>query len=70
MTHKCIDKIKCGFPWYMRLHALMDTSPVADRSAVGNSSMGMDLEVLGVRRSCGTQEEEGIYDMVCHYFLQ
>ncbi|KIJ29465.1 hypothetical protein M422DRAFT_269123 [Sphaerobolus stellatus SS14] len=54
------DKIKRDFLWYMRMHALMGTGPVADRSAVGNSGTGLDLGVLGVRSGGGKASDEGM----------
>ena len=39
-------KIKATFPWYMRLHMLMGTSPVVDRSTLAHSTMGVGLNML------------------------
>ncbi|KIJ41642.1 hypothetical protein M422DRAFT_48528 [Sphaerobolus stellatus SS14] len=55
-------KIKRTFPWYMHMHGLMKTSPVADRSAVGNSSTDIDLEVLGVGSGGKKTDDEGMGD--------
>ncbi|KAF8582916.1 hypothetical protein K439DRAFT_1617903 [Ramaria rubella] len=42
------EKVQKSFPWYKCLHALMCTSPVVDRSAVGHSMSELDLSVLGM----------------------
>lgn len=40
------DKVQEQFPWYKRMHALMGTSPIVDRSAIANSTSDIDLTVL------------------------
>ncbi|KAH7913600.1 hypothetical protein BJ138DRAFT_1220151 [Hygrophoropsis aurantiaca] len=40
------DKVKVKFPWYMTMHRLMGTSPVADRSAIAHSGTSLDLTIL------------------------
>ncbi|KAJ6609748.1 hypothetical protein B0H10DRAFT_2225653 [Mycena sp. CBHHK59/15] len=40
------DLIKKKFPWYKRMHALMGSSPVVDRSALSHSQTSVDLSVL------------------------
>jgi hypothetical protein len=45
-TDKYLEQINKVFPWYKRLHALMDTSPIVDTSAIANSTTDIDLTVL------------------------
>ncbi|KAJ7737139.1 hypothetical protein DFH07DRAFT_966583 [Mycena maculata] len=40
------DLIKAKFPWYLRMHALMGSSPAVDRSALAHSQTHVDLSVL------------------------
>ncbi|KAF8172623.1 hypothetical protein K438DRAFT_1981468 [Mycena galopus ATCC 62051] len=40
------DAIIKKFPWYKRMHALMGTSPIVNRSAVAHSGTRVDLGVL------------------------
>lgn len=40
------DLIQTKFPWYKRMHALMGTSPIVDRSAVAHSRTAIDLSIL------------------------
>ncbi|KAK7015981.1 hypothetical protein R3P38DRAFT_3203707 [Favolaschia claudopus] len=40
------DKIEGKFPWYMRMHELMGTSPVVSRSAGAHSETRVDLSIL------------------------
>lgn len=37
------DLIQTRFPWYKRMHALMGTSPIFDRSAIAHSRTTVDL---------------------------
>ncbi|KIJ61907.1 hypothetical protein HYDPIDRAFT_169487 [Hydnomerulius pinastri MD-312] len=48
------DEIQLKFPWYLRMHALMGTSPVASRKSISNSKSDIDLTVLG-----GEEGEDG-----------
>ncbi|KAJ7465849.1 hypothetical protein B0H11DRAFT_2284788 [Mycena galericulata] len=43
------DLIKAKFPWYLRMHALMGSSPAVDRSALAHSQTRVDLSVLDGR---------------------
>ncbi|KIK91256.1 hypothetical protein PAXRUDRAFT_149907, partial [Paxillus rubicundulus Ve08.2h10] len=49
------DKLK--FPWYLCMHALMGTSPVASQKAISIKSE-IDLTVLGGENSKGEDEDE------------
>lgn len=40
------DAIRKRSPWYMEMHRLMGSSPVVDRSAIGNSNSPINLDVL------------------------
>ncbi|KAF7351953.1 hypothetical protein MVEN_01157300 [Mycena venus] len=40
------DAIQEKFPWYMRMHDLMGSSPVINRSAVAHSGTRVDLSIL------------------------
>jgi hypothetical protein len=40
------DLIQTKFPWYKRMHALMGTSPIVDRSAIAHSRTAIDLGIL------------------------
>jgi hypothetical protein len=52
------DAIVKIFPWYMRMHRLMGTSPVINRDAVGNSLTPLDLDILA--RNGGDEGKEVI----------
>jgi len=39
-------KIEATFPWYMRLHMLMGTSPIVDKSALAHSTTAVGLNML------------------------
>jgi len=41
-----IEKVQKKFPWYMRLHSLMGTSPVVSKSAPAHSRTSVDLSLL------------------------
>jgi hypothetical protein len=41
-----IEKVQKQFPWYMRLHSLMGTSPVVSKSALAHSRTLVDLSLL------------------------
>ncbi|KAJ7310673.1 hypothetical protein DFH08DRAFT_1046436 [Mycena albidolilacea] len=43
---KTLDVITKKFPWYLRMHDLMGSSPVVNRSAVAHSGTRVDLDVL------------------------
>jgi hypothetical protein len=47
------DRIQLKFPWYKRMHALMGTSPIVDRSAIANSATALDLSALENDESMG-----------------
>jgi hypothetical protein len=50
-----IDKIINRCPWYKRLHLLMGTSPVVERSAIANSMS--DLNVSSITRGQAADQE-------------
>jgi len=40
------DAIAKVFPWYMRMHRLMGTSPIVDRSAMAHSNTTLNLGAI------------------------
>lgn len=40
------EQIQKKFPWYKRMHTLMGTSPIVDRSAIAHSQTRINLDVL------------------------
>ena len=40
------DKIQATFPWYMRMHAIMCTSPVINKLALAHSTISVSLNIL------------------------
>jgi hypothetical protein len=58
------DAITKVFPWYMRMHCLMGTSPVINRDAVGNSSTPLNLDILA--RIGGDEDKEVIMAPLFH----
>ena len=43
---KTLTKIKLYFSWYYCVQDLMGESPMADRSAVANGWMGLNMELI------------------------
>lgn len=43
---RAVESIEKKFPWYKRMVELYARNPVADRSAVANSTTQLDLSIL------------------------
>lgn len=42
----CVEQISKKFKWYKRLHGLLSSSPVHDRSGLTNSASPVNLDIL------------------------
>jgi hypothetical protein len=47
LISRLLELIEVKFPWYLRMHDLMGTSPVVDRAAITHSQTPVDLSTLG-----------------------
>jgi hypothetical protein len=47
LIHYFLELIEAKFPWYLRMHQLMGTSPIVDRAAITHSQTPVDLSTLG-----------------------
>jgi hypothetical protein len=54
------DEIKSKFPWYLRMHALMGSSPIVCRKSISNSKLDIDLTVLGGGDGGDDEDEDDV----------
>ena len=59
MSSPFTDTIVKVFPWYMRMHLLMGTSPVINQDAVENSLTLLNLNILACNGK-GDEDKEVI----------
>lgn len=62
LKHHDAEKIQKSFPWFLRLHDLLGSSPTFDCSGVVNSMTSLNLSILAPREdneiSDGQRDEE------------
>ena len=63
------DLIQKKFPWYKRMHALMGTNPIVDRSAIAHSRTTINLSSLSRDGTPAVCLSLRVFDL-CHLYIE